>query len=187
MNVHCCSIVPVYTCLAEYSSGPSSICSGLPSDKNYQSIGFAFHLSRCLVTSTVEFRDELYANNLLPYFMNHASRWRHVLAELQHYTFGYRRNDTQPVFWDDECNTAAAFLENRRVRLDVMTELVLHLTPSLGAAFLDHRRDWLGVMTGLQRRPVTPSHDHVSSLQRRRRRVLAPLRLSCNIRRNMYF
>ena len=109
--------------------------------------------------ATVEFRDELYANNLLPYFMEHASRWRHVLVELQHYTFGYRRNDTQPESWDDECN--------------------------IGAAFLDRRRVWVGVMTELLRRPVTSSHDHVSPLQRRRRRVLAPLRLSCRIRRNM--
>ena len=112
---------------------------------------------------TVAFRDELYANDLLPSFMEHASRWRHVLAELQHCTFGYRRNGTQPESWDDECNTAAAFLEHRRVWLSVMTELLLlRLTPSLGAAFLDHRRVWLGVMTELQRYPVTPSHDHIS-------------------------
>ena len=111
--------------------------------------------------ATVELRDELYAANLLPSFMDHASRWRHVLSELQD-TFGYRHNDTvhdiQPESWDDECN--------------------------IGAAFLEHRMLWLGVMTELLRRPVTPSHDHVSSLQRRRRRVLAPLRLTCRIRRN---
>ena len=112
--------------------------------------------------ATVEFRDELYANNLLPYFMHHASRWRHVLAELQHYTFGYRRNDTQPESWDDECTIGAAFLEHQRVWLGIMTELVLRLTPSLGAAFLDHRKVWLGVMTELQCHPVTPSHDHVT-------------------------
>ena len=142
-------------------------------------------IERRVRRATVAFRDELYANNLLPSFMEHASRWRHVLAELQHYTFGYRRNDTQPESWDDECNTAEAFLEHRRVWLGVMTELVLRLTPSLGAAFLDHRRVWLGVMTELQRYPVTPSHDHMSPLQRRRRRTLAPLRLRCNMRRNM--
>ena len=134
---------------------------------------------------TVAFRNELYANDLLPSFMDQASRWRHVLAELQHCTFGYRRNDTQPESWDDECNTAAAFLEHRRVWLSVMTELLLRLTPSVGAAFLDHRRVWLGVMTELQRYPFTPSHDHMSPLQRRRRRMLAPLRLRCNMRRNM--
>ena len=161
MNVHFTyfSIVPVYTCLAECSSGPSSICSGLPSDKNYQSIGFAFHLSRCLVTSVIYIddytmhltlvcrflavsiditgrslwrsyritrssdgdtvRDELYDTDLLKAFMQHASRWRHVIDELQH-TFGYRRiddtvHDTQPESWDDECNIAAAFLDHRRV------------------------------------------------------------------------
>ena len=140
-------------------------------------------IERRVRRATVEFRDELYANDLLPSFMEHASRWRHVLAELQHCTFRYRRNDTQPESWDDECNTAAAFLDHRRVWLRVMTELLLRFTPSLGAAFLDHRRVWLGVMTELQRRPVTPSHDHVSALQRRRRRALVPLRL--NIRRNM--
>ena len=107
--------------------------------------------------ATVEFRDELYANDLLPSFMEHASHWRHVLAELHHCTFGYRCNDTQPESWDAECNTAAAFLEHRRV--------------------------WLGVMQDLQRYPIAPSHDHVSALQRRRRRTLAPLRLT--IRRNM--
>ena len=142
-------------------------------------------IERRVRLATVEFRDELYANNLLPSFMEHASRWRHVFAGLQRCTFGYRRNDTQPESWDDECNTAAAFLEHRRVWLGVMTELLLRLTPSLGAAFLDYRRVWLGVMTELQRYPVTPSHDHMSPLQRRRRRTLAPLRLRCNMRRNM--
>ena len=142
-------------------------------------------IERRVRRATVRFRDELYANDLLPSFMEHASRWRHVLAELQHFTFGYRRNDTQPESWDDECNTAAAFLEHRRVWLGVMTELLLRLTPSLGAAFLDHRRVWLGVMTELQRYPVTSSHGHMSPLQRRRRRTLAPLRLRCNMRRNM--
>ena len=79
----------------------------------------------------------------------------------------------------------AAFLDHRRVWLSVMTELLLRLTPSLEAAFLDHQRDWLGVMTELQRYPFKPSHDHMSPLQRRRRRTLAPLRLCCNMRRNM--
>ena len=109
--------------------------------------------------ATVEFRDELYAHDLLTSFMEHARRWRHVLAEIHHCTFGYRRNDTQPESWDDECDTAAAFI--------------------------DHRRVWLGVMQELQCYPVTPSHDHMSPLQRRRRRTLAPLRLRCNLRRNM--
>ena len=113
--------------------------------------------------TVIEFRDELYADDLLPSFMEHASRWRHVLADLQHYTFGYRRNDTQPESWDDECNAAAAFLEHRRVWLGVMTELLLRLTPAIGAAFLDHRRDWLGVMTELQRYPVTRSHVSITA------------------------
>ena len=157
----------------------------------------------------VELRDELYAANLLPSFMDHASRWRHVLSELQH-TFIYRHNDTvhdiQPESWDDECNTGAAFLEHRRVWLGVMTELLRRpVTPShveqrrvwldvmaelllhrpVTPSHVEHRRVWLGVMTELLRRPVTPSHDYVSPLQRRRRRVLAPLRLTCRIRRNM--
>ena len=83
----------------------------------------------------VQLRDELYAANLLPSFMDHASRWRHVLSDLQH-TFGYRHNDTvhdiQPESWDDECN--------------------------IGATFLDHRRVWWDVNAELLRRPVTPSH-----------------------------
>ena len=142
-------------------------------------------MERRVRRATVEYRDELYADDLLTSFMEHASRWRHVLAEMHHCTFGYRRNDTQPESWDDECNTAAAFLDHRRIWLRVMQELLLRFTPSLGAAFLDHRRVWLGVMTELQRCVVTPSHDHMSPLQRRRRRTLAPLRLRCNIRRNM--
>ncbi|KAI0222860.1 hypothetical protein LSAT2_025884, partial [Lamellibrachia satsuma] len=76
--------------------------------------------------ATIQLRDEVYAANLLPSFMDHASRWRHVLAELQ-YTFGYRRNDTvhdtQPESWEAECNIGAAFLDHRRVRLGVMAEL----------------------------------------------------------------
>ena len=197
----------MYTCLAERSSGPSSICSGLPSDNTYQSIGFVLHLSlvawlrliyiyiddytmhlltlvfsfpcsihrrdwplvmaelqmvtleRRIRRATVTFRDDLYADDLLTSFMEHAGRWRHVLAEMHHRTFGYRRNDTQPESWDDDCDIAAAFL--------------------------DHRRIWLGVMAELQRYPVTPSHDHMSPLQCRHRRTLAPLRLRCNIRRHM--
>ena len=143
--------------------------------------------------ATVELRDELYAANLLPSFMDHASRWRHVLSELQH-TFGYQHNDTvhdiQPESWDDECNIGAAFLDHRRVWLGVMTEL-LHrpVTPS----HVEHRRVWLGFMTELLLRrpvtpshcPITPSHDYVSVLQRRCLRVLAPPRLTCRIRRNM--
>ena len=116
-------------------------------------------VERRIRRATVTFRDDLYADDLLTSFMEHAGRWRHVLAEMHHRTFGYRRNDTQPESWDDDCDIAAAFL--------------------------DHRRIWLGVMTELQRCPVTPSHDHMSPLQRRRRRTLAPLRLRCNIRRNM--
>ena len=114
-------------------------------------------LERRVRRATVGFRDSLYAEDLLTSFMEHASRWRHVLAEIHHYTFGYRRNDTQPESWDDECDTAAAFL--------------------------DHRRIWLGVMTELQRYPVTPSH--LSPLLRRRRRTLAPLPLRCNLRRHI--
>ena len=166
MNVHFtyCSIVPVYICLAVCSSGPSSICSGLPSDKklpvdlfripSLSLLGYVcsiyiyvddytMHLTLVLsfpcsihrqqwsfvmaelqiITTehrarraTVELRDQLYATNLLPSFMDHASRWRHVLAELQ-YTFGYRHNDTvhdtKPESWDDECNIGAAFLWHR--------------------------------------------------------------------------
>ena len=107
---------------------------------------------------TVALRNELYSANLLPSFMDHASRWRHVLSELQH-TFGYRHNDTvhdiQPESWDDECNIGAAFLEHRRVWMGVMTELLRRpVTPS----HVEHRRVWLDVMAELLHRPVTPSH-----------------------------
>ena len=143
-------------------------------------------IERRVRRATVGFRDELYAHDLLTSFMEHARRWRHVLAEMHHCTFGYRRNDAQPESWDDECDTAAAFLDHRKIWLGVMQELLLlRLPPPLGAAFLDHRRNWLGVMTELQHYPVTPSHDHMSPLQRRRRRTLLPLRLRCNLRRCM--
>ena len=89
-------------------------------------------MARQVRRATVAFRDDLYADDLLTSFMEHASRWRHVLADIHHCTFGYRRNDTQPEFWDDECDTAAAFL--------------------------DHRRIWLGVM--VKSCSVTPSHRH---------------------------
>ena len=135
--------------------------------------------------ATVMFRDALYDSDLLTAFMEHTGRWRHVLAEIHHRAFGYRSTDTQPECWDDDCVITAAFLSHRRIWSGVMTQLLLRLTPPLGAAFLDHRRDWLGVMTELLRYPVTPSHDHMSPLQRRRRRTLAPLRLRCNIRRHV--
>ena len=132
----------MYTCLAECSSSPSSICSGLPSDISYRSIGFVLHISLVawlrllyidaytmhiliLVVSftysiprfhwphvmvellqvtvdrrdgqaTVLFRDQLYDANLLTAFMDHASRWRHVLSDVRHYAFGYRTHDTAP-------------------------------------------------------------------------------------------
>ena len=35
-------------------------------------------MERRVRRATVEFRDELYANDLLPSYMEHASRWRHV-------------------------------------------------------------------------------------------------------------
>ena len=103
--------------------------------------------------ATVRFRDELYTQHLLTSFMEHASRWRHVIGEMHHYTFGYRHHDTQPESWDDACDSAAAFLDHRKMWGSVMQELLLlRLPPPLGPAFLHHRRNWLGVMT--------PKHRH---------------------------
>ena len=134
--------------------------------------------------ATVRFRDELYTQHLLTSFMEHASRWRHVIGEVHHYTFGYRHHDTQPESWDDACDSAAAFLDHRKMWGSVMQELLLlRLPPPLGPAFLHHRRKWLGVMTELQRYPKTPSH--LSPLLRRRRRTLAPLPLRRNLGRKI--
>ena len=210
INVHFtyCSIVPVYTCLAECSSSPSSICSGLPSDNAYQSIGFVLHISLVawlrllyiytmhiltLVVSftysiprfhwphvmtellqvtvdrrdgqaTVMFRDDLYNQHLLTAFMNHASRWRHVLADVRHYAFGYRHHDTAPDSWDDACDSSAAFLDHRKLWASVMLEL-LPLPSPLNTAFLHLH--------------------HSNSLLRRRRRTLAPLPLRSDLGRKL--
>ncbi|KAI0234469.1 hypothetical protein LSAT2_015256 [Lamellibrachia satsuma] len=113
-------------------------------------------IERRATRATGQFRDDLYTDGLLPSFMHHASLWRHVLSELQHLTFGYRRHDIPPDSWDDACHSAAALL--------------------------DHKRRWLGVMAELQRYPKTPSCR--SPLLRRRRRTLAPLPLD-NLGRKM--
>ena len=218
----------MYTCLAECSSSPSSICSGLPSDNAYQSIGFVLHISRCLVTSviyiytmniltlvlsftysiprfhwphvmtellqqtvdrrdgqaTVRFLDDLYTQHLLTSFMDHASRWRHVLDDVRHYTFGYRHHDTKPDSWDDACDSTAAFLDHRQLWGSVMQELLLlHLPAPLNTAFLHLHSNSLGVMTELQRYPTSPSL--LPPLLHRRRRTLAPLPLRCNLGRKM--
>ena len=114
---------------------------------------------------TVMFRDDLYTQHLLTAFMDHASRWRHVLDDVRHYTFGYRHHDTTPDSWDDACDSAAAFLDHRKLWGSVMLELLpLHLPSPLNTAFL---------------------HLHSNSLLRRRRCTLAPLPLLCNLGRKM--
>ena len=202
----------MYTCLAECSSSPSSICSGLPSDNAYQSIGFVLHISLVawlrllyidaytmhiltLVVSftysiprfhwphvmvellqvtvdrrdgqaTVLFRDQLYDANLMIAFMDHVSRWRHVLSDVRHYAFGYRTHDTAPESWDDACDSSAAFLDHRKLWGSVMQELLLlHLPSPLKPAFV---------------------HLHsINSLLRRRRRTLAPLPLRVALGRKL--
>ena len=134
--------------------------------------------------ATVRFRDDLYNHHLLTAFMDHASRWRHVLDDVRHYTFGYRYHVTTPDSWGDACDSAAAFLDHRKLWGSVMQELLLlRLPPPLGPAFLHHRSNWLGVMTELHRYPKTPSH--LSPLLHRRRRTLAPLPLRCNLGRKI--
>ena len=46
--------------------------------------------SRQITQATVLFRDEVYEGGLMIAFMDHVSRWRHVLSDVRHYIGGYR-------------------------------------------------------------------------------------------------
>ena len=134
--------------------------------------------------ATVRFLDDLYTQHLLTAFMDHASRWRHVLDDVRHYTFGYRHHDTKPDSWDDACDSAAAFLDHRKLWGSVMQELLLlHLPSPLQSAFLHLHSSSLGVMTDLQSYPTTTSL--LPPLLHRRRRTLPPLPLRSDLGRKL--
>ena len=80
--------------------------------------------------ATVLFRDQLYDAGLMIAFMDHVSRWRHVLSDVHHYIGGYRTSTTAPESWDNECDSSAALLDHRRLWGSVMQELLLLHVPS---------------------------------------------------------
>ena len=91
----------------------------------------------------------------------HLQLWPMIMAEMQDMTIERRRiaNESSPTF------TVAAKGQEQ-----------------------DHSKIWKGVMRQLVlRRFRTPPHDAFphSALQRRRRRLLAPLRLTCSVRRDL--
>ena len=65
--------------------------------------------------ATVLFRDQLYDAGLMIAFMDHVSRWRHVLSDVRHYVCGYRAQDPAPESWNEECDSSAALLDHRRL------------------------------------------------------------------------
>ena len=113
--------------------------------------------------ATVLFRDQLYDAGLMIAFMDHVSRWRHVLSDLRHYVGGYRPPPltTAPESWTDECDYSAALRDHTRLWGTVMQELLLlHVPSPLEPTFVH-----------LHRGPINRS-----SLQRRRASV--PLRIA---------
>ena len=80
--------------------------------------------------ATVLFRDQLYDAGLMISFMDHVSRWRHVLSDVRHYIGGYRAPVTAPASWNDECDSSAALLNHRRLWGSVMQQLLLLHIPS---------------------------------------------------------
>ena len=112
--------------------------------------------------ATVLFRDQLYDAGLMIAFMDHVSRWRHVLSDVRHYVCGYRAQDPAPESWNEECDSSAALLDHRRLWGSVMQELLLlHIPSPLEPTFVH-----------LHRGPIN------NSLLRRRQRTLPPLRVS---------
>ena len=112
--------------------------------------------------ATVLFRDQVYDAGYMISFMDHVSRWRHVLSDVRHYIGGYRSPVTVPESWNEECDSAAALLDHRRLWGSVMLELLLLHIPS----------------------PLEPTFVHLhsgpisrSSL-RHRRRTSIPLRIA---------
>ena len=112
--------------------------------------------------ATVLFRDQLYDAGLMIAFMDHVSRWRHVLSDVRHYIGGYRAQDPAPESWNEECDSSAALLDHRRLWGNVMQEfLLLHIPSPLEPTFVH-----------LHRGPISRS-----SLRHRRRTSL-PLRIA---------
>ena len=89
----------------------------------------SYYISLSLL-ATVLFRDQLYDAGLMIAFMDHVSRWRHVLSDVHHYIGGYRTSTTAPESWDNECDSSAALLDHRRLWGSVMQELLLLHVPS---------------------------------------------------------
>ena len=111
--------------------------------------------------ATVLFRDQVYDAGLMISFMDHVSRWRHVLADVRHYIGGYRAPVTAPESWDNECDSSAALLDHRRLWGSVMQQLLLlHVPSPLEPAFVH-----------LHREPINRSALH-------RRRTSVPLRIA---------
>ena len=118
--------------------------------------------TRRLTQATVLFRDEVYEDGLMSAFMDHVSRWRHVLSDVRHYIGGYRAPPvTTPESWNEESDSYAALIDHRRLWGSVMQQLLLLHVPS----------------------PVTPAfrHLHRGPIDRaalRRRRASVPLRIA---------
>ena len=112
--------------------------------------------------ATVLFRDQLYDAGLMISFMDHVSRWLHVLSDVRHYIGGYRAPVTAHESWNEECDSSAALLDHRSLWGSVMQELLLlHIPSPLEPTFVH-----------LHRGPISRS-----SL-RHRRRTSIPLRIA---------
>ena len=74
--------------------------------------------------ATVLLREQVYDAGLMNAFMEHVSRWRHVLSDIRHYIGGYRAPPvTEPESWNEECDSAAALIDHRRLWGSVMQQL----------------------------------------------------------------
>ena len=118
--------------------------------------------TRRLTQATALFRDDIYEDGLMSAFMNHVSRWRHVLSDVCRSIDGYRAPPViPPECWNEVCDSYAALIDHRRLWGSVMQQLLLLHVPS----------------------PITPAfrHLHRGPIDRaalRRRRASVPLRIA---------
>ena len=110
--------------------------------------------------ATVLFRDQVYDAGLMISFMDHVSRWRHVLSDVRHYIGGYRPPPppvTAPESWNEECDSSAALLDHRRLWGSVMQELLLlHVPSPLEPAFVHLHRGSINRSSLHRRRTSVP-------------------------------
>ena len=194
---------------------PISICSGLPSDNAYQSIGFVLHIS--LVAWLRLLYIDAYTMHILTLVVSFTYsiprfHWPHVMVELLQ-VIDDRRNGQATVLFRDhlyDADLVIAFMDHvsrwRQVLSDVRHYVFGYRTQDTApesfveecdsyAALIDHRKQWGSVMQELLLlhipAPLEPTFVHLhrgpisNSLLRRRQRTLTPLPLRVALGRKL--